>query len=59
MLDEKLLAILACPKCKGDLKYTGDELQCHACKLAYRVEDDMPIMVIEKARRMEEKPPGS
>jgi uncharacterized protein YbaR (Trm112 family) len=56
MLDEKLLAILACPKCKGDLEYTGDELRCHACKLAYPVEDDMPIMVIEKARPLEEKP---
>jgi len=52
-LDPKLLEILACPKCKGDLIYkdTKDEhsLTCKACKLKYRVEDDIPIMLIDEA----------
>ena len=50
MLDEKLLEIIACPKCKGDLEYTGEELICHACHLGYPVRDDIPIMLIDEAR---------
>jgi len=47
-----LLAILVCPKCKGDLEYrTGpkEELVCQACRLIYAVEDDIPIMLIDEA----------
>ena len=53
MLDEKLLAILACPKCKGDLEYTDDKLICHACALAYPIRDDIPIMLIDEAEKLE------
>ena len=51
MLDQKLLDILACPKCKGELEYKGDEdlLICHECRLRYRIEDDIPIMLIDEA----------
>ncbi len=51
MLDEKLLAILVCPKCKGALEYTPEknQLTCHTCRLHYAVEDDIPIMLIEEA----------
>ncbi len=50
-LDEKLLEILACPKCKGELEYRedADSLLCHACRLRYRIEDDIPIMLIDEA----------
>lgn len=50
-LDERLLEILACPKCKGELEYRKDEdsLLCHACRLRYRIEDDIPIMLIDEA----------
>lgn len=53
MLDQKLLDILACPKCKGDLEYKSEEEQliCHACHLIYRVDDDIPIMLIDKAEK--------
>jgi hypothetical protein len=55
MLDDKLLEILACPKCKGDLEYDtkNEKLICHKCKLAYRIEDDIPIMLIEEAEKIE------
>ena len=48
----ELLEILVCPKCKGDLEYRPDEqvLVCAACRLAYPVEDDIPIMLIDEAR---------
>jgi len=53
-LDEKLLEILACPKCKGDLEYDRDneKLICHSCRLAYRIEDGIPIMLIEEAEEI-------
>ena len=53
MLDDKLLEILACPACKGDLKYDSDKntLECHKCRLRYNVKDDMPIMVIDEAEK--------
>ncbi len=58
MVDERLLSILACPKCKGDLEYRtapSEELVCHACRLAYPVRDDIPVMLIEEARDLEER----
>ena len=51
MLDKELLEILACPKCKGDLEYNAkeDQLTCHACRLIYKVQDDIPVMLIDEA----------
>lgn len=50
-LDDRLLEILVCPKCKGDLEYREEEdaLLCHACSLRYRIEDEIPIMLIDEA----------
>ncbi len=53
MLSEKLLEILACPECKGDLNYDRDnnKLICENCRLRYRVDDDIPIMLIDEAEK--------
>ena len=50
-LSPQLLAILVCPKCKGELEYRDGEssLICHTCKLRYAVRDDIPIMLIDEA----------
>jgi uncharacterized protein len=50
-INEELLTILCCPKCKGDitLNETQDGLICNACKLLYPIRDDIPIMLIEEA----------
>jgi uncharacterized protein YbaR (Trm112 family) len=50
-LAKELLAILVCPKCKGDLEYRPAEavLVCDACRLRYPVRDDIPIMLIDEA----------
>jgi uncharacterized protein YbaR (Trm112 family) len=47
----ELLAILVCPKCKGELDYRPAEavLVCHACRLRYPIRDDIPIMLIDEA----------
>jgi len=59
MLDPKLLEILACPKCTGDLEYKtmpdnekNGSLICHNCKLVFRVEDDIPIMLLDEAEEL-------
>ncbi len=51
---QELLDILACPQCKGDLKLneTGNGLICEHCKLMYEIKDDIPIMLIEKAKKL-------
>jgi uncharacterized protein YbaR (Trm112 family) len=53
MLKKELLDILACPKCKGDLEYSkkDQKLICHACRLKYDIQDDIPIMLIDEAER--------
>jgi uncharacterized protein len=53
MLSEKLLEILACPQCKGDLEYdkANNKLTCNKCRLRYTVEDDIPIMLISEAEK--------
>lgn len=53
MIDEKLLEILACPKCKGDITLEGDKLICKTCNLAYPIKDDIPVMLIEEAENLE------
>ncbi|RLI89007.1 MAG: Trm112 family protein [Candidatus Altiarchaeales archaeon] len=52
-MDKKLLDILACPKCKGDLEYKGNFLICYKCKLKYRIEDGIPIMLVDEAEPLE------
>jgi len=47
------LEILACPACKGNLEYDekNHRLVCPACRLKYKVEDDIPIMLVEEAEK--------
>ena len=54
-LNKELLAILACPKCKGDIYLTPKEdgLICDKCKLVYEIRDDIPIMLIDEAKPLE------
>jgi len=54
-IDKELLDILACPKCKGDIYLTEKEdgLICDACKLKYEIKDDIPVMLIDEAVKLE------
>jgi len=54
MIDKKLLEILACPICKGELKYQKEpeEVICKADALAYPVRDGIPVMLEEEAREL-------
>jgi uncharacterized protein len=55
-ISKDLLEILACPKCKGELRlvenslvHTGAGLICDGCKLLYPVRDGLPVMLIDEA----------
>ena len=54
-IDKELLDILACPKCKGSifLNESQDVIICKSCQLLYPVEDDIPVMLIEEARKLD------
>ena len=56
-VNPKLLEILVCPKCKGDLILTenSDGLICNACRLKYEIKDDIPIMLIDEAITLDSK----
>ena len=53
-IDKELLDILACPKCKGDIKLNEEKngLICDACKLLYPIRDDIPVMLIDEAEAL-------
>jgi uncharacterized protein YbaR (Trm112 family) len=54
-IDDNLLDILVCPKCKGELIYETEKsrLVCVVCRLAYPVKDGIPIMLENEAERVE------
>jgi uncharacterized protein len=51
-LAPELKEILACPKCKGDLEFreAEAEIRCGRCRLAFRIDDGIPVMLIDEAR---------
>lgn len=51
-LDARLLEILVCPRCRGELEYVekDSEIRCPACRLKYRIEEDIPILLIDEAK---------
>jgi uncharacterized protein len=52
-IDDWLLEILACPKCRAELRPddAADELVCTSCGLAYPVRDNIPVLLIDEARQ--------
>lgn len=60
MINKDLLDILACPKCKGPIELTAEEngLVCEKCRLLYEIIDDIPVMLIDKAKKLDEKDGG-
>jgi Uncharacterized conserved protein len=52
MIDEELLKLLVCPQSKAPLKQVGDELICEVSGLAYPINDGIPVLLIEEARKI-------
>jgi uncharacterized protein len=53
-MDAKLLEILVCPLCKSPLIYqkSAQELVCKADRLAFKIADDIPVMLVDEARTL-------
>lgn len=50
-IDPKLLEILACPVCKTPVLPVRDGagLKCSQCRRVYPVQDDIPVMLVDRA----------
>ncbi len=54
MINKELLEILACPQCKGPIKQKDSTgIVCEKCKLLYEIRDDIPIMLIDEAKKLD------
>jgi uncharacterized protein YbaR (Trm112 family) len=55
-IDQSLMSILACPKCKGKLEQSNspDGFICRECQLFYKNEDDIPNFLIDEAISLKE-----
>ena len=55
MIKKELLEILACPKCKGEVKLNEaeDGLVCDQCRLLYEIIDNIPIMLVDEAIKLD------
>ena len=55
-LNKELLDILACPKCKGDIRLNTSEsgLICDKCRLLYHIKDGIPVMLIDEAEALKD-----
>ncbi|PTL82341.1 Trm112 family protein [Vitiosangium sp. GDMCC 1.1324] len=49
-LPEWWISTLACPRCKGPLTLSSDELHCPGCRLAYPIRDGVPELLQDEAR---------
>ena len=58
MIKKELLDILACPQCKQPVRLTQNNngLACDRCSLLYEIRDDIPIMLIDEAKPLNEQP---
>lgn len=56
-MDTELLSILACPICHGKLIYRSQEkeLICQFDRLAYPIRDNIPVMLPEEARSLQDE----
>jgi len=56
-MDTAMLAILACPVCKGKLTYkpSQNELICKVDRLAYAIRQQIPVMLPDEARPLSQE----
>jgi uncharacterized protein YbaR (Trm112 family) len=50
MLNEELLALIACPIGKAPLRLEGETLVCTRCGPRFLIKDEIPDMLIEHAQ---------
>ena len=54
-MDQSVLNVLVCPICKATLHYDKEKqiLVCKADKLAYPIRDNIPVMLVEEAVKLD------
>jgi uncharacterized protein len=54
---QKILSNLVCPICKGKLHYQSErqELFCYFDKIAFNVVNDIPVLLVDDARKLTEE----
>ena len=55
MIDEELLKMLVCPESKSKLELVGDEKKRKKSQLAYPIQDGIPVLLVEEARKINSK----
>jgi uncharacterized protein len=55
MIDETLLSILVCPADRGSLLLVDELLYNPRLRRAYRVEDGIPVLLIDEARDVDDE----
>lgn len=53
MIDQKLLSILACPACQGDVIEKDDKIICTnlSCGKKYPIREGIPVMLVSEAEK--------
>ncbi|MDW7643590.1 MAG: Trm112 family protein [Desulfuromonadales bacterium] len=53
-LNKELLELLACPQCKGVVRYEVPEsrLVCEPCRLGFPIRDEIPVMLMDEAETL-------
>jgi uncharacterized protein YbaR (Trm112 family) len=54
MIDEALLSILVCPADRGPLLLVGDRLYNPRMRRAYRIEDGIPVLLVDEAHDVDD-----
>jgi uncharacterized protein YbaR (Trm112 family) len=47
MIDEKLLALLSCPACQGDVVLKDNKIVCTHCQREYPIVDGIPVLLAD------------
>lgn len=49
MIDAKLLEILSCPACGGDVALKEDKVCCLKCRRKYPIRNGIPVLLADQA----------
>jgi uncharacterized protein YbaR (Trm112 family) len=52
-VDAELLAILACPNCRGEVEHKESEqvIECRRCHYRYALREGIPVMLVDEAEK--------
>ena len=51
MIDQELLAILACPACQGDVNLKDEKIVCLKCGRKYPIREGIPVLLVDEAEK--------